>query len=122
MAKILICDDAVYMRMTIREALEAAGHEVIAEADCPDEAARLYKEKKPDLVTMDLLMKTPGIEGIKEIINFDKNAKIIIVSVLAEQEGEVVEAIRAGALGFIIKPINRQELINEVGRVLGVRF
>ena len=118
MAKILICDDAVFMRMTIREALESAGHEIVAEAEGPDDAVRLYKEKKPDLVTMDLLMKKSGIIGIKEIRSFDPKAKIIVVSVLAEQEGEVVEAVRAGASGIIAKPINRQGLINEVKRVL----
>ena len=69
-------------------------------------------------MTMDLLMKKPGIGGIKEIRNFDPKAKIVVVSVLAEQEGEVVEAIRAGASGIITKPINRQALINGVVRVL----
>ena len=118
MAKILICDDAVFMRMTIREALESAGYEIVAEAEDPDEAVRLYKEKKPDLVTMDLLMKKPGIGGIREIRSFDPKAKIIVISVLAEQEGEVVEAIRAGASGIVSKPISRQGLIDEVKRVL----
>ena len=121
MAKILICDDAVFMRMTIREALESAGYEIVAEAEGPDEAARLYKEKKPDLVTMDMLMKKSGISGIKDIRNFDPKAKIVVVSVLTEQEGEVVDAIRAGALGIVAKPINRQVLINEVKRVLDIK-
>lgn len=120
MAKILICDDAVFMRLTIREALESAGHEIVGEAEGPDEALQLYKDKKPDLVTMDLLMKKSGIEGIKAIKNHDPNAKIIVASVLSEQEGEVVEAVRAGAMGIIAKPINRQAFINEVKRVLGV--
>jgi len=120
MAKILICDDAVFMRMTIREALESAGHEIIAEAEDPDDAARLYKEKRPDLVTMDLLMKKPGVGGIKEIKGIDPKAKIVVVSVLTEQEGEVVEAVKAGALGIVSKPINRLVLINEVKRVLGL--
>jgi two-component system chemotaxis response regulator CheY len=118
MARVLVCDDAVFMRMTIRETLEKAGHEIVAEADNPEEAARLFERLKPDIVTMDLLMKTPGVEGIKKIIGIDTLAKIIIVSVLGEQEGEVVDAIRAGALGIVSKPVKREMLVAEVARVL----
>jgi len=119
MAKILVCDDAVFMRMTIREALEKAGHEVVAEAESADEVPKLYKKHKPDLVTMDLLMKTPGVEGVKSIKELDPNAKIVIITVLNEQEAEVVEAIRAGAQGIVSKPVNREVLLAEVKRVLG---
>lgn len=119
MAKILICDDAVFMRMTIREALEGAGHEIIGEAENAEEAFVMYKKHKPDLVTMDLLMKDSGVTGVKKIKEIDPNAKIIIVSVLNEQESEVVEAIRAGAAGIVAKPIKRDVLETEVKRVLG---
>ena len=81
MAKILICDDAVFMRMTIREALKNAGHEIIGEAENGEEALKLYKKLKPDLVTMDLLMKTSGVDSIKNIKKTDPKAKIVIVSV-----------------------------------------
>ena len=97
MAKILICDDAVFMRMAIKEILEGAGYEVVAEADDPEGALDIYIKEKPDLVMMDILMKTSGVEGVKKIIEFDPKAKIVIVTVLDEQEGDVVKAIQAGA-------------------------
>ncbi len=118
MARILICDDAVFMRMTIREALKGAGHEIVGEAESGDEAFQMYKKLKPDLVTMDLLMKTSGVNGVKKIKEIDPQAKIIIVSVLNEQEAEVVEAVRAGAQGIVTKPIKRDVLLAEVDRVL----
>jgi len=121
MARILVCDDAVFMRMTIKEMLTSSGHEVVAEAEDTDEALDMYKKVMPDIVTMDLLMKHSGVEGVKKIKEFDPKAKIIIVSVLAEQEAEVVEAVRQGAEGIVTKPIKRETLVAEVNRVLGAR-
>ncbi len=118
MAKILICDDAVFMRMTIREVLEKAGHEIVGEAEGAEEEISLYQQIKPDLVTMDLLMKSPGVDAIKRIKKINPNARIIVVSVLNEQEEEVVNAIRAGAQGIVTKPIKREVLLAEVNRVL----
>ena len=121
MARILICDDVMFMWMTIREALEAGGHEIAAEAEGPDDAVSLYKKLKPDIVTMDLLMNKSGVYAVKKIISIDPMAKIIIITVLAEQEGEAVEAIRAGALGIVSKPIKREVLVAEVERVLNLK-
>ncbi len=118
MAKVLICDDATFMRMTIREILEGVGHEIVGEASSPEEAIDLYSKLNPDLVTMDLLMRTSGIEAVRGIIDLDPNAKIVVVSVLSEQEGEVVEAVRAGAQGIVMKPIKREILLTEIDRVL----
>lgn len=118
MAKVLICDDAVFMRMTIREILESAGHEIVGEADGVDEALDMYKKFKPDIVTMDIIMKSSGVEAVKKIIAFDPKAKIVVVSVLNEQEADVVEAVKCGALGIVTKPIKRDVLIAEVSRVL----
>ena len=118
MARILICDDSVFMRMTIQETLKSAGHEIVGEAEGPDEAIQMFRDLKPDLITMDLLMKKPGKNAIKEIKEIDPNARIIIVSVLAEQEAEVVEAVRLGAQGIVTKPIKREVLVSEVDRVL----
>jgi len=120
MARILVCDDAVFMRMTIKETLQKAGHEIIGEAESGEEAAQLYQTLKPDLVTMDLLMKTSGVSGVKKIKEIDPKAKIVIVSVLNEQEAEVVEAVRSGALGIVTKPIRREALAAEVNRVLAL--
>ena len=121
MARILICDDAVFMRMTIKETLEDAGHEVVVEAGDADEAVRMYKKYKPDVVTMDILMKHSGIEAIKNIIALDPSARIIVVTVLTEQEGEVVEAVKMGALGIVTKPIKKEVLVSEVNRVLEIK-
>lgn len=118
MARILICDDAAFIRMIIKDALVSAGHEVIGEAADTETAVKLYKEFKPDVVTMDLLMKTPGKEAIREIKKFNSKAKIIIISILTEQESEVIEAVRSGAEGIVIKPIKREALLAEVERVL----
>jgi len=118
MARIMICDDATFMRTTIREALEGGGHEVVAEAEGAKEAFEMYKKQKPDLVTMDILMKTSGVDAVKEIRRIDPQAKIVIVSVLNEQEAEVVEAVRSGAQGIVTKPIKRDTLLSEVNRVL----
>lgn len=120
MARILICDDAIFMRMTIREAMERAGHTVVGEAEDPDSAYLLYIKEKPDLVTMDLLMKTSGVEGIKKICEYDPKARIIIVSVLNDQEMEVAAGIKAGAKGFVAKPIRREILVAEMDRVLAL--
>lgn len=118
MARILICDDAAFMCMTIKETMQKAGHEIVGEAQGGDEAAELYRKLKPDLVTMDLLMKTSGVEGVKKIMEMDPKAKIVIVSVLDREEAEMVEAVRCGALGIVTKPIRREILIAEVNRVL----
>ena len=118
MAKILICDDAEFMRKTIRETLEAAGHEVAGEADDVDAGVEQYKKLRPDLVTMDMIMEHSGVDAIKQIKEFDPKAKIIVVSVFQEQEGDIVSAIRAGALGMVSKPIKREVLLEEIDRVL----
>ena len=121
MARILICDDAPFMRMVIREALEGAGHIVVAETDDLDDLVLLYKEQKPDLVTMDILMKESGVEGVRRIMKLDPKAKVIVISVLAEQEAEVIDAVRLGAQGIVTKPIKRELLVAEVLRVLNVK-
>ncbi|MBU1922597.1 response regulator [Patescibacteria group bacterium] len=118
MARILICDDAAFMRMTIRETLENAGHEIIGEAEDGNSAIEIYKKSKPDLVTMDILMKTSGVEAVKKLKDLDPNAKIVMVSILDEQEAEVIEAVRSGAEGIVTKPIKREMLTAEVNRVL----
>ncbi|EKD50492.1 MAG: chemotaxis response regulator [uncultured bacterium] len=118
MAKIMICDDAVFMRETIREIVETAGHEVVAEAETGVDAQKQYRQHKPDLVTMDILMKDSGVEAIKAIVKTDLRAKIIVVSILSDQEGEIVEAIRAGALGIVTKPVRKEVLLSEITRVM----
>ena len=104
MARVLIVDDAAFMRMMIKDILEKNGFEVIGEANNGLKAVEFYKKEKPDIVTMDITMPDmDGIGAVKEIKAFDPNAKVIMCSVMGQQ-GMVMDAIRAGAKDFIVKP------------------
>lgn len=121
MAKIMIVDDAVFMRQMIIKVLVAEGHEIIAEASSAKEAVEKYRKLRPDLVTMDIVMpmmeELDGIGAVREIIKFDPNAKILIVSVMAQQS-LIVDAIRAGAKDFVTKPVQPARLITAVRTAL----
>lgn len=118
MAKILVVDDAKFMRMTLSNILVKANHEVIGEADNGIKAVELYQELKPDLVTMDITMpEKSGIEAVKEIKEQFPNAKIIMCSAMGQQK-MVVEAIEAGAKDFIVKPFDEGRVLDAIKRVL----
>lgn len=121
MAKIMIVDDAVFMRQMIIKVLVAEGHEIIAEASNAKEAVEKYKKLRPDLVTMDIVMpmmeELDGIGAVREIIKFEPNAKILIVSVMAQQS-LIVDAIRAGAKDFVTKPVHPARLVTAVRTAL----
>lgn len=121
MAKIMIVDDAVFMRQMIGRVLIAEGHEICAEAANAKDAVEKYKKVRPDLVTMDIVMpqmeELDGIGAVREIVEFDPHAKILICSVMAQQS-LVVEAIRAGAKDFVIKPVQPTRLIEAVRNIL----
>lgn len=117
--KIMIVDDASYMREMIKDIVIKGGYEVVGEAEDAKDAAAKYAAVKPDLVTMDIVMKEKtGIEGVKEVMKIDQNAKILMVSAMGQQ-AMVVEAIQAGAKGFVIKPFKPEVLLEEVKRILG---
>lgn len=122
MAKILIVDDAVFMRQMLGKILAEQGHRICGEASNAREAVEKYKLLKPDLVTMDVVMpmmeEMDGIGAVKEIIKLDAEAKILIVSVMAHQN-LVIEAIRAGAKDFITKPFKPSRVIEAVRKALG---
>ena len=118
MARILVCDDSDFMRDSIREMLKEGKHEVVGEAKNGDEAYAKYTKLKPDLVTMDILMKPNGVEATRKIREYDPSAKVIIASVLNGQQAEIVEAIKLGASGYVTKPIQKESLLSEVKRVL----
>ncbi|HYK73903.1 MAG TPA: response regulator [Pseudoneobacillus sp.] len=118
MATILIVDDAKFMRMTLTQILVKAQHEVIGEADNGIKAVELYRELKPDLVTMDITMpEKSGIEAVKEIKEQFPNARIIMCSAMGQQK-MVVEAIEAGAKDFIVKPFDEGRVLDAINRVL----
>jgi len=117
MASFLVVDDSVFMRIVIKNVLEEAGHKVIAEASNGLEAVRKYIDFSPDIVTMDItLERMTGIEALREIKKINQNAKVIMCSSVAHQY-KVMEALRAGAIDFIPKPINKGKLIDIIARV-----
>jgi len=118
MARILIVDDAKFMRITLTNILRKANHEIVGEAENGREAVMLYRELKPDLVTMDITMpEMSGLEAVKEIKKEFKDAKIIMCSAMGQQK-MVVDAIEAGAKDFIVKPFDDSQVIDSVSRVL----
>jgi len=117
--KILLVDDTKFMRMMLMNILKPKGYEIIGEAGDGLEAIELYKKHKPDLVTMDIVMPhMDGIEAVRQITAEDSNAKIIMVTAIG-QESKVKEAIEAGAKGYIVKPFQAPQVLEEVEKVLG---
>jgi two-component system chemotaxis response regulator CheY len=117
--KILIVDDAAFMRMMLKNILSQNGYEIAGEASNGVEAVALYKELKPDLVTMDITMpEMDGITAVKEIKKIDPEAKIIMCSAMGQQ-AMVIESIQAGAKDFIVKPFQPDRVLEAVRKVLG---
>jgi len=116
--RILLVDDAKFMRKLLAKILEEGGYEVAGEAETGSEAIALYKKIKPDLVTMDLVMPDmSGIDAIKEIISSDPKARIVVVSAMGQQS-LVSEAMSAGAKDFVVKPFHPSVVLEVIGRVL----
>ena len=104
MAKVMICDDAAFMRMMIKDILTKNGYEIAAEAENGAIAVEKYPEAKPDLVLMDITMPDmDGIQALKKIKEIDANANVIMCSAMGQQ-AMVIEAIQSGAKDFIVKP------------------
>ncbi len=119
MARVLVCDDSGFMRDMIKEYLDAEGHDVVGFAANGDDALDQYVKLKPDVVTMDIVMQPDGIGAIEKIIAYDGSAKVIIVTVLEGGQSAVVDGIRAGAMGYVTKPVKKEQLIREVNRITG---
>ena len=120
MKRVLVVDDAAFMRLTIKRILEGNGFEVIGEAENGAIAVEKYKELEPDIVTMDITMpEMTGIEALKSIREFDPEAKVIMVSAMG-QEVMVRETIMLGAKSFIIKPFKNDHVIQTLNKVLAV--
>jgi two-component system, chemotaxis family, chemotaxis protein CheY len=119
MAKVLIVDDAAFMRMMIKDILEKNGFEVVGEANNGLKAVELYKKERPDVVTMDITMPDmDGIEAVKQIRSFDPNARIIMCSAMGQQT-MVMDAIRAGAKDFIVKPFQADRVLEAIRKAVG---
>lgn len=119
MAKILVVDDAAFMRMMIKDILTKNGFEVVGEANDGAQAVEKYKELRPDLVTMDITMpEMDGISALKEIKKMDGGAKVIMCSAMGQQ-AMVIDAIQAGAKDFIVKPFQADRVIEAIKKTLG---
>jgi two-component system chemotaxis response regulator CheY len=117
--RILIVDDAAFMRMMIRDILTKNGYDVCGEANDGVQAIEKYKELKPDLITMDITMpEMDGIVALKEIKKVDPNAKVIMCSAMGQQ-AMVIDAIQAGAKDFIVKPFQPDRVIEAIKKTLG---
>ena len=118
MAKMLIVDDAAFMRMMLKDILTRCGHEIAAEASNGNEAVQKYKELSPDLVTMDITMpECDGLEGLSKIRQINDKAKVVMCSAMG-QKAMVIDAIGRGAVDFIVKPFDPEKVMLAVNKAL----
>ncbi|OOB77518.1 MAG: two-component system response regulator [Epulopiscium sp. Nele67-Bin001] len=117
--RILVVDDAAFMRMMIKDIITKNGYEVAGEAENGAVAVAKYKELSPDLVLMDITMpEVDGIQAVKQIKEFDANAKVVMCSAMGQQ-AMVIEAIQSGAKDFIVKPFQADRIIEAIKKVIG---
>ncbi|AIF52114.1 response regulator [Pelosinus sp. UFO1] len=117
--KVLIVDDAAFMRMMVKDILSKNGYEIVGEAENGLKAVEKFQELKPDLTTMDITMpEMDGITAVKEIKKLDPSAKVIMCSAMGQQ-AMVVEAIQAGARDFIVKPFQPDRVLEAVRKAVG---
>jgi two-component system chemotaxis response regulator CheY len=118
MARVLVVDDAAFMRKMVSDALAKGGHEVVGEAGNGVEAVARFQELKPDLTTLDITMpEKDGLTALAEIVAADPSARVVMCSALG-QEAKVLEAIKLGAKDFVVKPFQPDRVIEAVGKAL----
>ena len=119
MAKIMLVDDAAFMRMMLKNTLKQAGYDNFVEAQDGADAVKKYEEEKPDLVIMDITMPNmDGLQALKVIRGNDSSAKVVMCTAMG-QESMVVEAIKSGAKDFVVKPFNAERITQTVKNILG---
>lgn len=119
MPKVLITDDAAFMRMMLKDILTKGGYEIVGEAVNGNEAIEKYNQFKPDLVTMDITMPVcDGISALKQIMASDPSAKVVMCSAMGQQ-AMVIESIQSGAKDFIVKPFQPQRVLEAVKKLIG---
>jgi two-component system chemotaxis response regulator CheY len=117
--RIIIADDATFMRMMLKNILVAGGYEVVGEAANGREAVKLYKELKPDMLISDMVMpEMGGIDSLREIMKDNPNANVLICSAIGQQ-ALVIEAIQAGAKDYIVKPFEQSNVLETVNKIIG---
>ena len=116
--KVLVVDDASFMRIMLKDILKKNGFDVVAEAENGKTAVESYRELKPDAVTMDITMpEMNGIDAVREIRSIDSEARIVMVSAMGQQP-MVIEAIRAGAVDYIVKPFQPERVVQALSRAV----
>jgi two-component system chemotaxis response regulator CheY len=119
MKRLLVVDDALFMRKMICGVAAEAGWEVVGEAANGAEAVSLYRERRPDLVTMDLVMpEMGGLEALRQIRDFDPEARVVVVTAL-DQKQALMDSIREGAMDFIVKPFERERVLALLSKLGG---
>ena len=119
MSKIMLVDDAAFMRMMIKNTLNQNGYNDVVEAQDGAEAVKKYEEEKPDLVFMDITMPNmDGLQALKKIKEGDPGARVVMCTAMG-QESMVVDAIKSGAKDFIVKPFNAERIVQTVTAILG---
>jgi two-component system chemotaxis response regulator CheY len=119
MARVLVVDDAAFMRKMVSDALTGGGHEIVGEAANGLEAVQRFQELRPDIMTLDITMpEKDGLAALKEIIAVDPGAKVVMCSALG-QESKVLESIKLGAKDFVVKPFQVERVLSAVEKALG---
>ena len=119
MARVLVVDDAAFMRKMVSDALVKGGHEVVGEAANGNEAVDRYRELRPEVTTLDITMPDKdGLAALQEIIALDPDARVVMCSALG-QESKVLESIKLGARDFVVKPFQPDRVLEAVGKALG---
>ena len=118
MARVLVVDDAAFMRKMLGDVLAKAGHEVVGEGANGNEAVERFQSLKPDIMTLDITMpEKDGLVALREILALDATARIVMCSALG-QETKVLEAIKAGAKDFVVKPFQPDRVLDAIGKAL----
>ena len=119
MARVLIVDDAAFMRKMLGDVLTKGGHEVIGEGANGVEAIAQYQALRPDIMTLDITMpEKDGLAALREILTLEPAAKVVMCSALG-QESKVLEAIKSGAKDFVVKPFQPDRVLDAIGKALG---
>jgi two-component system chemotaxis response regulator CheY len=118
MARVLVVDDAAFMRKMVSDALSGGGHEVVGEAGNGLEAVERYQSLRPDVTTLDITMpEKDGLAALREIIAVDPSAKVVMCSALG-QESKVLESIKLGAKDFVVKPFQPDRVLSAIEKAL----
>ena len=119
MARVLVVDDAAFMRKMVSDALTGGGHEIVGEAANGSEAVQRFHELRPDVMTLDITMpEKDGLTALREIIAVDPGAKVVMCSALG-QESKVLESIKLGAKDFVVKPFQVDRVLSAIDKALG---